>query len=862
MVSGSTRKACAEEPPAPTAPALAWRTHPRLRRHVLKLCDHPEPTAVLQRYRRSAETFSHAELVRHAVHVAAWVALLPSDTPVLPRCAELLAFLLRQWQRPGRIVLSPWLHGTLHLVALRALQLRQLCPQWLELKRSIPRRVWKDLCKECPPLPASRQVSNNSLSDTQTRPGQCSLEHHPEEEQQARANIAGTGRMTLTGIRQQQQLALVRMDAISSSQKDSEIAAVIQRAQDAMAAGDADAMLKAVVDVVGLLSAPRRAGVEATDNDEPMTEAAKEALRAAQQARLRSVLLQLLQGAAGLDLGDAGTRKLLALPMQRLSSLLGLGISDRDSPADGLLASAAQWSALRAQALALRHPVTAGHRPTTGVPPEEEAEQQQQRRHRTCLPLDIDSTAERLNPGDCPVQLAGSCSARLDQLNIESQFAETVSLSEPTPTPTVAHGTAFPCKLRAGRSTTRGVYVPNSRVKGLPCVQETARDVALLCTACSGGALTSRWVFARNGKQVTLVPFHGHSICGGGRYTSAEGLPCKGDRFAHLDFCPHDVQRQDCKHCGDGKNFCTHKRLRRGCGVFSEEGAAEAQKRVSFEVSQVTDIGIFTIVCKDTRRILAAKHGTAAHLLVEHLVRRMRKQMEDTLSDFQSLLAELCRAPRTAEELIEMRHATEATPKRVNALRDQIAIDVELFDTVESFRYRLGYEDIRQRWKLAAAPKQAMQEVARKLRSLQHHEAEFVRDLRNQQEEFMGFLEEIDTTIELLSRQPDYWDVARLKTIGDAVDSVKERITKAGQQARGLNSREVLLGRHQTDYSRVDQSAATFEPYCILWVTVRFWHTRREQWQSGSLAEVNAEEMEQQVSEGVVQLARVCQTFE
>eukprot|EP00929_Paragymnodinium_shiwhaense_P066402 TRINITY_DN33302_c0_g1_i3.p1 TRINITY_DN33302_c0_g1~~TRINITY_DN33302_c0_g1_i3.p1 ORF type:complete len:121 (-),score=18.68 TRINITY_DN33302_c0_g1_i3:102-464(-) len=108
------RKALPTEQPAPESTAEDWEGQPRLKRHVHKLLMARDPSAVLVRYRSCCESLEREVLMRYSVHVAAWVALLPDDNPLLPDCSRLLAHYLSARKR---VHLSPWLRGCLHLVA-------------------------------------------------------------------------------------------------------------------------------------------------------------------------------------------------------------------------------------------------------------------------------------------------------------------------------------------------------------------------------------------------------------------------------------------------------------------------------------------------------------------------------------------------------------------------------------------------------------------------------------------------------------------------------------------------------------------------------------------------------------------------
>ena len=130
------------------APSLddldAWNCCPRLQRHAEKLLSNPRPLGVLQRYKEKAHAQGTEKLQQFLVHVSAWVALLPTESTLLPACVELLSELLRL---RGRVKLNTWLHGSLRLVGHRVhAGLRGELPSsasvdWKCLKKHLPKKV-------------------------------------------------------------------------------------------------------------------------------------------------------------------------------------------------------------------------------------------------------------------------------------------------------------------------------------------------------------------------------------------------------------------------------------------------------------------------------------------------------------------------------------------------------------------------------------------------------------------------------------------------------------------------------------------------------------------------------------------------
>ena len=307
-----SRKRCiAAVAPAPEGGAEEWRRHPRLQRHLTRFCANENQEGVLGQCRRKAAGASDQEPpCRDMTHVAAWVALLPSEAALLPDCARVLSFFLRRHPCGARSETSrkgassdhlSWLRGTLHLVARRLKELRAEAPgglveHWLDLRRSMPGSVWRTLRASCPAIASvGKEAERRGAVDEGTH----------------RSVDAHAGR-------------------------EAEVNAVLQEAAASPEDGDADRMLKAVVEAAAILSAPHRAAVQG-EGAETMTEAALDRLRAAQQSRLREALLRLLD--EGLDLSDPGILQLLRAPLEKLKGLLrGQCLSS--------VAHADQWSAL------------------------------------------------------------------------------------------------------------------------------------------------------------------------------------------------------------------------------------------------------------------------------------------------------------------------------------------------------------------------------------------------------------------------------------------------------------------------------------------------------------------------------------
>lgn len=69
------------------------------------------------------------------------------------------------------------------------------------------------------------------------------------------------------------------------------------------------------------------------------------------------------------------------------------------------------------------------------------------------------------------------------------------------------------------------------------------------------------------------------------------------------------------------------------------------------------------------------------------------------------------------------------------------------------------------------------------------------------------------------------------------------------QQSRKFNSREILFGRQQTDYQRLQTVTKEFTPYNTLWSIVNRWYTDIDVWMDNQFNQIDANAAQKFVEE-------------
>lgn len=84
----------------------------------------------------------------------------------------------------------------------------------------------------------------------------------------------------------------------------------------------------------------------------------------------------------------------------------------------------------------------------------------------------------------------------------------------------------------------------------------------------------------------------------------------------------------------------------------------------------------------------------------------------------------------------------------------------------------------------------------------------------------------------------------KYKEIAESVDNIDAKIQQCIEQARVYNQREYLVGKPQTDYSKLYKLQKDFQPYSNLWKTARTWFNSHKSWMEDPWDELDAPELE------------------
>jgi dynein heavy chain len=277
----------------------------------------------------------------------------------------------------------------------------------------------------------------------------------------------------------------------------------------------------------------------------------------------------------------------------------------------------------------------------------------------------------------------------------------------------------------------------------------------------------------------------------------------------------------------------------------------EKEEQILAAIPESLTLGLFEVSCAEIRKFLANKHRKIVELGFELLTQRFRLTAEDVISNFSGILSTLRKTPKDVETSTEMRDYMQTVPGECVKQSVEINKCIRMYDILEEFKVRVTNDDTYQRWRVFGCPKQAYSLMEEVEAAIQELEAQFFQQMQNDQVEFDESLADLGGIIEGFAQ---YHDLEKIKEIYDNVESVNERLKAAASQSKLFNSREVLFGKEQTDYSLLQGLTKEWEPFSQLWSITYNWMKDSKEWLNGPFDQIDAKYCESSVFSGVKQL--------
>ncbi|KAL7746739.1 hypothetical protein RI367_007902 [Sorochytrium milnesiophthora] len=273
------------------------------------------------------------------------------------------------------------------------------------------------------------------------------------------------------------------------------------------------------------------------------------------------------------------------------------------------------------------------------------------------------------------------------------------------------------------------------------------------------------------------------------------------------------------------------------------------------ELPTNVNLGMFHVNCESLRGPLRKDLSRA---ILDMLARRSSKKAQAISAAFQQVQAKLKERPLKAEELADMREFMKTIPELLKVQQVKIVEMMRDFEFLERYRYELANDDFKARWGAFAWPMQVERLVKQTEEAFVQDEQTFMRNLITDQELFKEKTHHLAAVIADFSR---HTDVNRMAEILVEVQRVTMELKDCQTTSQLFNSRERLFGMPVTNYDDVANLLKDFEPYKQLWTTASDWIKWKSSWFTCPFTELNAEDIEKNITNAWRILFKLVKTF-
>lgn len=292
--------------------------------------------------------------------------------------------------------------------------------------------------------------------------------------------------------------------------------------------------------------------------------------------------------------------------------------------------------------------------------------------------------------------------------------------------------------------------------------------------------------------------------------------------------------------------------------ALAHKHAVESEEVVHMLPSTIS-LGIVMIDCRTVKAMLSAKHKSIAASLFKVLERKTREFSELIISEFRDMYNRVVITPNSIEEIVELREYMIQLPARVDMLSDRIQKNESHFVLIESAKWQISFEQMDMRWEVLKWTGNMYSEIGKQEKRLKPLEHALKRAMEDEQSEFGQELQNLQIDVMKLKELIYLEDV---KSNAETVRKLNTALNHAEERAKIFNAREALFNSGATEYSELKDLSKKFEPFFDLWDSAELWTSSREVWFNGSFLHLDAESLENVVTNLSKNLQKSSKTFE
>jgi dynein heavy chain len=279
-------------------------------------------------------------------------------------------------------------------------------------------------------------------------------------------------------------------------------------------------------------------------------------------------------------------------------------------------------------------------------------------------------------------------------------------------------------------------------------------------------------------------------------------------------------------------------------------------------------VGGFTVGLERIKKLVIAKYTDMIAGLGGAIASSTRKRTEDAVKGFDSMLGILKKPPANVEAIQQMREYMLEIPALLIDLKAEVDSVTKDYDLLDGLLYEYKASDVKIRWHCYGLPHLIFSKIHEASKQLDERQADFNKAQMDEQADFNDDLAALSKIVNNFHTRKVEWQIGKGED-GDVVEAtavevkrITKRLVDADALVKKFNSREILFGVPQTDYSDIQKTTKAFEPFASMWLAMFEFDRSRNIWRSDPFTKLDHEEIEKSVQAWWRTIFKVSKIFE
>lgn len=281
---------------------------------------------------------------------------------------------------------------------------------------------------------------------------------------------------------------------------------------------------------------------------------------------------------------------------------------------------------------------------------------------------------------------------------------------------------------------------------------------------------------------------------------------------------------------------------------FKEKSSEEIEneiyrlKRIQLEISEIFErryasLGIWVINGKSVKKSFKKSTEEVLKGLFKLLLETCYNKVENTRKQYNEVLAVIDRSPANLEELDEMRKFINNTfYSKIDLIQSEITTEFNNLEILEGYMYYIPYDIYNKSWTTLGYTSNLQKIKNKSLKIIDELLVVFTQDNAEETNKLFADIEIMKQKLEELKLEKDIY---RQEVVSLDFSVLNNDLKNAGQRAKVVNSRELVIGKDVSDFKVLDEIKKEFAPYCKLSFFIRDFLQRYPLWMSGPISGLN-----------------------